>query len=64
MADQTVPVMYPNTSATTEGAIPADRQPPNFQQTHPTKGAHDPAPEVRHAEDHDSETGDRALEER
>ena len=64
MADQTIPTSYPNTSVTTEGAIPADRQPPHTQETHPTRGAHDPVPEVRHADDHDDETASRAVEER
>lgn len=64
MADQGVPVQYPNTTATTDVAIPASRQPPNIQETHPTTGAHDPVPQVRHAEDHDDETGNRAVQER
>ncbi len=64
MADQTVPTLYPNTQATTDGAIPASRQPPHTQETHPTTGSHDPVPEVRHAGDHDEETGNRAVRER
>ena len=64
MADQTVPDFYPNTPATTEGPVSADRQPPFQQETHPTTGANDPVPEVRHAGDHDSAAHSRALEEK
>ncbi len=51
MADQTIPAQYPNTDATTTGAIPADRQPAHSQTTHPSTGAHDPVPEVAHPGD-------------
>lgn len=64
MADQTVPDFYPNTAATTEGPIPADRQPAISQETHPTTGPNDPVPQVRHAGDHDADSGNRALEEK
>lgn len=64
MADQSISVQYPNTAATTDGPIPADRQPAFTQETHPTTGPKDPVPQVRHAEDHDDETSNRAMEER
>lgn len=64
MADQTVPVMYPNTASTTDGPIPADRQPAIKQETHPTTGPADPVPQVRHADDHDGATGNRGVRER
>jgi hypothetical protein len=64
MPDQTVPVQYPNTAGTTDGAIPADRQPPNVQETHPSTTATGSAPEVRHADDHDDATASRAVRER
>ena len=51
MADQTVPVPYPNTDATTTGAIPADRQAAHSQTTHPSTTATGPTPEVRHPGD-------------
>ena len=64
MADDTVPVPYPNTPATTEGAVPTDRKPSNMQQTNPTKGAHDPVPEIRHATDDNDEIDKQTDEER
>lgn len=64
MADQTVNSNYPNTSATTEAPITSDRAPAFSQQTHPTTGPNDPAPEVRHAEDHDDEITSRTAEAR
>ncbi len=64
MADQTIPVPYPNTAATTDGPIAADRQQAFRQETHPTTGPNDPAPQVRHAEDHDAAASNRDLEER
>ena len=51
MADQTVPVPYPNTDATTEGPIPVDRQPAHSQTTHPSTTATDVASEVPHPSD-------------
>ena len=52
MADESIPVAYPNTPATTEGAIPASRQAPFTQTTHPSTNAHGPAaPEARHPGD-------------
>lgn len=44
MPDETVPVPYPNTTATTTRAIDPDHQPPHSQTTHPSTSAHDPAP--------------------
>lgn len=64
MPDQTTPSPYPNVPEALDTPITSDQQPAIKQETHPTKGANDPVPQVRHAEDHDSETGDRALEER
>ena len=63
MSDQSVPVQYPNTTATTDGAIPASRQPPNVQETHPSTTATGSTPEVRHPDDHDEETENRAVRE-
>ncbi len=51
MADESVPVPYPNTDATTEGSIPVDRQPAHSQTTHPSTTATGPAPEVPHPSD-------------
>ena len=52
MPDESIPVAYPNTPATTEGAIPASRQAPFTQTTHPSTNAHGPAaPEARHPGD-------------
>lgn len=64
MANQTIPTQYPNTGATTDGAIPADRQPAFKQETHPSTTATGPTPEVRHADDHDDDTANRGVRER
>jgi hypothetical protein len=42
MPDQTIPVMYPNTTATTTRELDRDRQAPHSQSTHPSTTAHDP----------------------
>lgn len=63
MADEPIPTAYDHTPATVDGAIPASRQPAFSQETHPTTGANDPVPEVRHAGDHDDATGDRNVKE-
>lgn len=55
MADQTVPAQYPNTTATTTGPVPTDRQPPFVQETHPSTTSHGPAPEIEHASDRDTD---------
>jgi hypothetical protein len=55
MADEPVPVPYPNTTATTTGPLTADRQPPHSQTTHPSTTATDPSPEVPHASDRDTD---------
>ncbi len=63
MADQSIPAAYDHTPATTDGAIPASRQPAFSQETHPTMGSNDPVPEIRHSEDHDDDTGNRSVKE-
>ncbi|MGI4828884.1 MAG: hypothetical protein ACRYFU_11950 [Janthinobacterium lividum] len=50
--DQAVNVPYVNTPATANSAIPASRQAPFSQTTHPSTNAHGPAaPEARHPGD-------------
>ena len=52
MPDESIPVPYPNTPATTTGAVPAERQAPFSQTTHPSTNAHGPAaPEAHHPGD-------------
>lgn len=53
MADNSVPVPYPNTDATTVGPVPVERQPAHSQTTHPSTTATGPTPEVPHASDVD-----------
>jgi hypothetical protein len=53
MADDTVPVLYPNTKATTTGPLTADREPPFVQETHPSTTSHGPVPEIEHSSDRD-----------
>lgn len=51
MPDESVPVPYPNTTATTIAPLTPDHQPPHTQTTHPSTTAHGEAPAVRHASD-------------